>query len=244
MTFPAAEVECLCLDLAALRPGLAALAASLSDDERARAARLSPPAHRERLLLRRGLLRRLLGARLGRDPASLAFRRGPAGKPALLDGALRYSATSPGDRFAVAFAHGVEVELDVERLRSPSDPDLAADPVLSARDRARVAALAGPARAEAYVRAFTVQEALGKWRGWGIVGGRGGPDLPLDALLRDGTFSLPLPEAPGLTAVTRGVGASAVLALVVGAPLPVRFALGPFDPTRTSGAVVAPTRSG
>ena len=76
--------------------------------------------------------------------------------------------------FAVALARGVEVGLDVERLRDVPDPDLGAVPLFTARDRARLGALPRAARGEAFLRLFTVREALAKRDGAGITGGGGG----------------------------------------------------------------------
>ena len=60
-----------------------AFAPFLSADERARAARFHHAPDRDRFVVRRGLLRRLLGERLGIDPASVPLAPGPAGKPSL-----------------------------------------------------------------------------------------------------------------------------------------------------------------
>src|SRR5260370_37083218 len=57
--------------------------AMLSDDERARAARMVVQLHAARFIAARAGLRRILGHCLGRDPAALAFALGPHGKPHL-----------------------------------------------------------------------------------------------------------------------------------------------------------------
>jgi len=59
------------------------LAAVLSPDAQARAARFRFDQERERYSVGRGALRAILGAYADRNPASLAFEYGPFGKPAL-----------------------------------------------------------------------------------------------------------------------------------------------------------------
>ena len=71
---------------------LAALESSLSDPERARAARFHFRRDRERFSAARGTLREILGAYLGRPPGEVDFAYGPQGKPRLA------SADAPGPR--------------------------------------------------------------------------------------------------------------------------------------------------
>ena len=240
MTTALVDVECVCLDLGALRVERDALEATLASDERAHADRHGSPALRERFVLRLGALRRLLAAREGLDPATLALRAGAAGKPSLLGSDLRFSASSSGDVFAVAFARGVDVGLDVERLREVEDLEPGADAVLTARDRARLGALPCAARGEAYLRLFTLREALAKRDGSGIAGGGGGEELPLEALTGDGTFRLHTPGGATLSLLSRTIGGGVRLALAVAGPVRVRWALGPFGPAPDERPVVVP----
>jgi 4'-phosphopantetheinyl transferase len=85
---PALAADEVHLWLASLQPPaerLSALAATLTVDERERAARLRFPEHRDRFIAGRGLLRELLGAYLDEPAALLRFSQGPRGKPALVD---------------------------------------------------------------------------------------------------------------------------------------------------------------
>lgn len=56
---------------------------TLSAEERARSARFHRALDRDRFVVRRGLLRRLLGARTGLAPQAVPLRAGPHGKPFL-----------------------------------------------------------------------------------------------------------------------------------------------------------------
>ena len=58
----------------------------LSDDERQRAGRFHLARDRRRFVVRRGVLRSILGFYLGLDPGRVQFRYGPHGKPALSPG--------------------------------------------------------------------------------------------------------------------------------------------------------------
>src|SRR4051812_48334230 len=60
---------------------LANYAQSLSDDERARAARFGRSGLRDRYIAGRGMLRLLLGGNLGIEPISVPLKRGRRGRP-------------------------------------------------------------------------------------------------------------------------------------------------------------------
>ena len=110
-------------DLTALRGERAALEAEASPDERARAARLRDPAHRERFVRRRGALRRLLAAQTGASPRDVRFVAGYGGKPLLADAGLCFSPSSSGDVFVVALSATHDVGVDVERVLPRADLD-------------------------------------------------------------------------------------------------------------------------
>ncbi|WP_085314605.1 4'-phosphopantetheinyl transferase family protein [Derxia lacustris] len=84
--------------------------------ERARALRLRMTDDRLRFVAARGALRRLLGTRLGCDPAALAFRAGAHGKP-MLDGAtLQFNVSHSGAHALIALSEAGEVGVDIERI--------------------------------------------------------------------------------------------------------------------------------
>ncbi len=244
MTSPTPRVECLVFDVATLRVERDALEATLGPEEHAHAARFRSAGDRERFLLRRGALRRLLAARERRDPRSLRWRTGASGKPALVDSDLRFSASSSGDVVAVAIARGLEVGLDVERLRALPGVEAVGEPFLSSRDRARLGALPRSIRAEALLRLFTLREAVAKREGSGIGGGLGGLELPLDALRFDGAYTVPTAGGGAIHLVARTLGASAVLALAVAEAVEVGWDLGRRSPTPDQGPVVVPAGAG
>src|SRR5258708_1995291 len=96
---------------------VASLSALLSPDETARAGRFRHPRHRDRFTVRRGMLRSILGAYLGQNPAMLRFGYGPFGKPALDHGSgtggLCFSVSHSHGIALYALARGVDVGVDV-----------------------------------------------------------------------------------------------------------------------------------
>lgn len=108
--------------------GVVPLRHLLSTDENNRAARFHFEVHRRRYVVRRGLLRCLVGAYLDRDPASLVFDYGEREKPSV-QGELEkeagerfeFNLSDSDDLVVYAFARGAEIGVDVEMLRPMPD---------------------------------------------------------------------------------------------------------------------------
>ena len=120
----AAEVH---LWLASLQPPaepLAALTATLTVDERERAARFRFPEHRDRFIAGRGLLRELLGAYLDQPATLIRFNQGSRGKPTLVgqpaETGLHFNLSHSGDRALYAIAQR-EVGVDLEAMERRLD---------------------------------------------------------------------------------------------------------------------------
>jgi 4'-phosphopantetheinyl transferase len=141
----------------------------LSDDERARAGRFVFDVHRRRFIACRAWMRTRLAARLGRPPATLRFDYGPVGKPSLAGGGTLRFNVSHSDRYALlGMADGLEIGVDIERLRPLSDMDALAERVFSAAERATLAAVPADQKVEAFYAGWTRKEAYIKARGEGI----------------------------------------------------------------------------
>lgn len=145
----------------------------LNDEERARADRFRFAPDRRRYVMVRGLLRELLGERLGIAPAAVRFHVGPHGKPALFAGrVLGFNVSHSGERALLALADderelGVDLE-SAARLGGARDlPGLAAR-TLTPGDLARWQALPEGERTWAFLRAWTRIEAYGKATGQGL----------------------------------------------------------------------------
>jgi 4'-phosphopantetheinyl transferase len=184
-------------------PRVAALAESLSPDERDRAARFHFERDRVRFTVARGVLRALLGRYLHLPAPALAFDYGAHGKPALAAAAVARAAwESPGAevRFNVSHSAGValcavtrgrDVGVDVEGLRADFATDEIAERFFSPAERAALRALPAEARCAAFFACWTRKEAYIKARGLGL-------SLALDA------FDVSLaPGAPAALLATR-----------------------------------------
>jgi 4'-phosphopantetheinyl transferase len=182
----------------------AVLAATLSADEQSRASRFRHAVDRERFVVRRGLLRRLLGERLGIDPARVPLVPGPAGKPTLSatdlgreggspdefpphfnlarsGGLALYAFLTPGNESAVtgpAASGGPSIGVDLERIdttrRTLADLRRIADHFAPEETRL-LESLSDAEAIDVFYRLWTCKEACLKCLGTGI--GGGGPSL-------------------------------------------------------------------
>lgn len=140
-TVPAGlEVWMLSVDLAA--PLAADDLALLSEEEQARASRYRRHADRQRAVSGRAALRRLLGARLRREPSTLRFTASRYGKPALQEGGAAFNLAHSGDCVLIALADGDTLEavgVDVERHDDSLDFTALAAYAFTAEERAALA---------------------------------------------------------------------------------------------------------
>jgi 4'-phosphopantetheinyl transferase len=98
--------------------------ATLSDDERSRAARFHFERDRRRFIVARGALRELLACHLDTRASDLRFVYNAFGKPALspeFGGRLKFNLSHSADLALIALATDREVGVDVEYLR-PDEP--------------------------------------------------------------------------------------------------------------------------
>jgi 4'-phosphopantetheinyl transferase len=146
------------------------LSQSLSVDETVRAARFRFGEHRDRFVVRRGLLRTILAHYVGAEPASLCFRTGPRGKPALVGecGQLRFSSSSSGDGALFAIARAREVGVDLERVHSDFCIEPLASRFLPAAEARRILALPRDIQRDQFFRQWTRMEASVKATGDGL----------------------------------------------------------------------------
>jgi 4'-phosphopantetheinyl transferase len=146
----------------------AALADSLSADERARAARFRFPRDRDRFVAARAGLRQILGACLGLEARAVRFAYGARGKPALAGGELSFNLSHADDLALVAVAREAPVGVDVERLRAVAGRERIAARCFAPAERAALGALPEEARDLAFLLGWTRKEAVAKARGEGV----------------------------------------------------------------------------
>jgi len=140
------------------------LAACLTPDECARAARYRFGPVREQFTLSRGVLRRLLGGYLDVPPADVPIVYGANGKPGLAGAALHFNVTHTTGLALVAVA-AARVGVDVERVRTVPDTDGLVGRFFSAAEAVAFRALPEEVRAAAFLRGWVCKEAVIKAAG-------------------------------------------------------------------------------
>jgi len=191
------------------------LEACLSSTERERARRLRFDRDRQRYVVRRGLLRVILGRYLGAAPEELEFQYGDCGKPELdpstSDGSLRFNLSYTYDLALYAVARGQELGVDVERIRDKSYLGLATR-YFSAAERAELRGLPVESRAQGFFNGWSRKESYVKALGTGLV-------TRLDSFtvnLTPGEPARLLSGAPGWSLAGLDVPAGHAAALTVG----------------------------
>ena len=170
------DVHVWYVDLAVETEAQRRLAAGLSEDERARAARFVFARDTRRFVVARSALRALLAGYLDVPAAGLAFVYGPHGKPALAGGgaALGFNLSHSGEIALIAVAWERALGIDVEQWRSLPDLAALAARSFSPRERAMLDALPESQQPEAFFCCWTRKEAFIKATGEGLA-------HPLDA---------------------------------------------------------------
>jgi 4'-phosphopantetheinyl transferase len=189
---------------ASLRPPpdvLARLEATLSPDERARAARFRFDQHRTAFVAGRGVQRGILGRYTGLAPNALTYREGSHGKPAL-DGAaaglgIHFNVSNSGDYALYALTRNREIGVDLELLKPMPDGIDIARRFFSAPENEVFAGLDDEVRDLAFFLCWTRKEAYIKAVGEGL-------SMPLDCF--DVAFT---PGEPARILRTRGNPAEA-----------------------------------
>lgn len=146
---------------------------TLTDDERARAARFLRHEDAVRFLATRTALRESIGASLGILPARVRFRYDEVGRPSVVDapGGFDFNVSHSGDFALIALSRERRVGVDIESKRATRDWRALAQTVFAAREHAFVEALPDHARLDAFFAVWTAKEALLKAIGVGITGG-------------------------------------------------------------------------
>ena len=148
------------------------LAASLSDDERSRAARFHFERDQRRYVVRRGLLRAILARYLAVRAADVSFVYGPKGKPAVAPGlpgrALHFNLSDCEALVVYAVTAARAVGVDVERVRTLPDADDVAERFFSLSERDVLRRLTPEQRPTAFFTCWTRKESYIKAIGDGL----------------------------------------------------------------------------
>ena len=169
------HIWCAVLDLPNLR--VEKLAQILSADEVARANKFHFDEHRKRFIVRRGILRMLLGSYVGIEPNQLQFDYNSRGKPA-----LKKSCGGDKLRFNLSDSHGMalyavtrdrDLGVDIEHIRPMADAEQLVKRFFSDREYAAFSQLDRTQQEVAFFTCWTRKEAYIKAIGEGL-------SLPLD----------------------------------------------------------------
>ena len=187
------EVALWRLAWSATQPVPEACAAVLDEAERERAARFVREEDRRRFVLSHGVLRHILAAHTGREPAAITYALSPWGKPSLYGGGPQFNLSHAGDCVLVAVSADQPVGVDVEAMRALPDADALVTRFFAVEEQQAYRACSATARIQAFYAIWTRKEAYSKALG-------GGLSIPLDAfavsLEAPVRVLRPFPEAP------------------------------------------------
>jgi 4'-phosphopantetheinyl transferase len=164
--------ECVVARLDTGPDGVESAKDSLSDDERVRANRFIFERDRNRYIVARGELRRLLGQRMRMPPEDIEFRYGAHGKPEIQNGLskedLRFNVSHCEDVAIYGFTRGRRIGIDVEAIRHLPDADDVAARCFSARELEDYRALDSSEKHTGFFNCWTRKEAFVKAVGEGL----------------------------------------------------------------------------
>lgn len=178
MELSAGEIHVWTCDLAVSHDLLTLCREWLSHEEQERAGRFRFDVDRERFVSAHGWLRYRLSRYCGSTPQALVFDTTPEGKPFLSarNGPaerVRFSLSHSHGYALMAVATGMEVGVDVEKVRDNIEPLKLAERFFSPVEFRAIGALKGAAQYEAFFRYWVGKESVLKALGTGL-------RLPLD----------------------------------------------------------------
>ncbi len=156
-------------------PHLSVLESTLSKEEKDRSKKFRFDRDRNRFILTRGVLRRLLGKYLDKDPESIKFEYNAYQKP-LLQGnqLLEFNVGHSGGYAVLGFHRDTEIGVDVEYQKPELEPLAIAQNFFSSTEVKRLGKFPESDQITAFYRCWTRKEAIIKALGTGL-------SFPLDA---------------------------------------------------------------
>jgi 4'-phosphopantetheinyl transferase len=147
------------------------IAAVLSREEHARAARFLRPNDRLRFVAARSAVRQILGDHLGLPAAHCGFEYSDRGKPYLSHPAgtgVQFNISHSGSLVLIAITKADAVGVDVEEVRTQFEYEGVIKSAFSGRERSELRAIAASDRLDAFFRMWTRKEAYLKCLGLGL----------------------------------------------------------------------------
>jgi 4'-phosphopantetheinyl transferase len=168
----AKEIEIVMAPLDVQPEAVDVAATLLSDVERKKAARFSFDCDRRRFVIARSHLRCLLGERLNMRPEDVELVYGKRGKPALarrFSGAnLQFNVAHADDVAVFALSSGLDIGVDIERVRIMRDAEDIAAQFFSPGEYASYSSLAQDDKPLGFLTCWTRKEAFVKALGDGL----------------------------------------------------------------------------
>ncbi len=166
------EVHLWCVSLDRSLSALADLRQTLTQEETSRATRYFAARDRDRFVVSRAFLRKILSRYLDAKPEQVQFRYGSHGKPALVAGrgghAIRFNLAHSHNLALYTVARERRVGVDLERVRPISDAERIAERFFCRQEYASIRALPRGVRQQAFYHYWTCKEALAKATGYGL----------------------------------------------------------------------------
>ena len=166
------------------------LQALLSEGERDRSLKYRFEVDRNRFIVRRGMLRRILAGYLRNEPQSVQFRTETFGKPCLAESlrSVEFTATHSQEMALIAVTQAGAIGIDLECVRPLTDLEMMIDSCLSPSERVTLETFPAISRLEYFYRYWTCKEAYLKAIGVGL-------DRPLtsvEVLMNDSSSEHPV----------------------------------------------------
>ena len=147
----------------------------LSKDEQERAVRFIRQEDHVRFVLAHGGLRAVLGRYLERDPDVIKLDRSERGKPFVRkerrgQSAITFNLSHAHGRALIAISKGLEIGVDLERIRSEVEVEKLSQRYFAAAEHATIMQLTQEQRAAKFFRLWVAKEAVLKAQGIGLLG--------------------------------------------------------------------------
>jgi 4'-phosphopantetheinyl transferase len=155
------------------------LAQVLDPDETARAARFYFDRDRRQFILARGVLRCLLGSRLGVRPRDVRLCYGSHGKPRV-DGSLAFNTAHSAGFVAIAISTRGDIGIDVEKIDPAIEVMQIAEGFYSQSETESLRRLHGAERVQGFFRCWARKEAYLKAIGDGLSRALGDFDVAVE----------------------------------------------------------------
>lgn len=175
------QVHLWCANLALSASKIEQLTSLLSPDELARANKFRFPRHRKRFIAARGVLRRLLGSYISKNPQSLKFTYRDRGKPQLKeDLSLQFNLSHSQEYALFGFTLERLIGVDLEYQREMPDALKIAQRFFSPREYQLLEQVPKEQQPQLFFQLWTAKEAYLKAIGTGLSGSLAAVEIAFD----------------------------------------------------------------